>query len=75
MLTAAGCISTVPYARKDVNSIDLDAAAELGKIILNIPGFCALGLHVQAAMDLAKPGDIFMIDAGALRTGRFSASS
>ena len=24
-----------------VNSIDLDAAAELGKVILNIPGFCA----------------------------------
>lgn len=24
-----------------VNSIDLDAAAELGKIVLNIPGFCA----------------------------------
>ena len=24
-----------------VNSIDLDAASELGKIILNIPGFCA----------------------------------
>lgn len=24
-----------------VNSIDLDAAADLGKIILNIPGFCA----------------------------------
>lgn len=24
-----------------VNSIDLDAAAELGKIILNLPGFCA----------------------------------
>lgn len=24
-----------------VNSIDLDAAAELGKIVLNLPGFCA----------------------------------
>jgi D-3-phosphoglycerate dehydrogenase len=24
-----------------VNSIDLDAAAELGKVVLNIPGFCA----------------------------------
>lgn len=31
-----------------VNSIDLDAAAELGKIVLNLPGFC-----VQELADLA----------------------
>lgn len=34
-----------------VNSIDLDAAAELGKIILNLPGFCAKELaDVATAM-------------------------
>ena len=32
-----------------VNSIDLDAAAEMGKIILNIPGFCAKELADLAA--------------------------
>ena len=32
-----------------VNSIDLDAAAELGKVILNIPGFCAKELADLAA--------------------------
>ena len=32
-----------------VNSIDLDAASELGKIILNIPGFCAKELADLAA--------------------------
>ena len=31
-----------------VNSIDLDAAAELGKIVLNIPGFCAKELAYLA---------------------------
>ncbi|MBQ9155982.1 MAG: C-terminal binding protein [Eubacterium sp.] len=36
-----------------VNSIDLEAAAELGKIILNIPGFCAKELaDLSAAMIL-----------------------
>lgn len=32
-----------------VNSIDLDAAAELGKIVLNLPGFCAKELADLAA--------------------------
>ena len=32
-----------------VNSIDLDAAAEMGKIVLNIPGFCAKELADLAA--------------------------
>ena len=32
-----------------VNSIDLDAAADCGKIILNIPGFCAKELADLAA--------------------------
>lgn len=32
-----------------VNSIDLDAATELGKVILNIPGFCAKELADLAA--------------------------
>lgn len=32
-----------------VNSIDLDAATELGKIVLNIPGFCAKELADLAA--------------------------
>jgi len=37
-----------------VDSIDLDAAAELGKIILNLPGFCAKELaDLAAAMILA----------------------
>lgn len=37
-----------------VNSIDLDAAADLGKIILNIPGFCAKELaDLAAAMILS----------------------
>lgn len=32
-----------------VNSIDLDAATELGKVVLNIPGFCARELADLAA--------------------------
>lgn len=32
-----------------VNSIDLDAAAELGKVVLNLPGFCAKELADLAA--------------------------
>lgn len=37
-----------------VNSIDLEAAAELGKIVLNLPGFCAKELaDLAASMILA----------------------
>lgn len=32
-----------------MNSIDLDTAAELGKVVLNLPGFCAKELADLAA--------------------------
>lgn len=46
-----------------VNSIDLEAAAELGKIVLNLPGFCAKELaDLAAAMILALVRNIAYYD-------------